>query len=432
MFALLAASVYAQELKFDGYINSGLGVVADNTDASAYVKAFGVDSESNGYRFRLNGSYTNEAKNAGVRFRLQSQRRADRGGLFSMPSAHGWISFFENKLTLAGGIIDDGTWTTADWYWIDDQGEGLGLLLKAEPIKGLTLGVGGYVISQQSGGNNNILSVESAGTGGTAWGLPNFGQIKLRPQDAKYTFNATYTMPDTFRLSASIRTSNRAAWTVAATAINNDGYAYTGREEASQFIGEFRLLKVKGLTTIIVGVLDNLGTFAAKGNILFSENFAYKVSDDLNLGLNAAQFFYPRNKDAQPALLFNLWGSYALGKAVPRLDMVYFWGGQSKLGTADEQWERRGFTARGGMPGAPSGNYGTKGAKDDYSLFSVRPSVRINVDSRTFLEIGDMVNFDFANFDGYRKDKTAITGTNPGDTKSRLTNVFYIDVRFSF
>ena len=416
-----AGGLWAQELKFDGYLNSGLGVVVDNNeDNDPYIKAFGVDSESNGYRFRLNGSYTNEAKNAGVRFRFQSQRRADRGGLFSLPYAYGWVGFIDGRITLTGGIVDDGTWTTADWFWNDDQGEGLGLLFKAEPVKGLNLGIGAYTISQQSGGSNNALIISSGNT------LPNFGDIKLRPQDAKYTFNAAYTMPDTFRLGASFRTKNRAAWGVVVADINNDDYLYTGREEPSQLIGEFRLLAVKGLTAVVIGVLENLDELGDKGNILFSETFGYKINDDLNIGLNAAQFLYNRgNVDVDPALLFNLWGSYAFGSVVPRLDLVYLMGGQSKTATSAKQWERRGFVPQGGYPSS-SGTPAKKDADDDYSVFSVRPSIRFNLDNRIFLEIGDIINFDSANFEGAYKDS--------GDAKknSLLTNVFYIDVKFSF
>jgi hypothetical protein len=424
-----AGGLWAQELKFDGYLNSGLGVVVtDKEGEDAYIKAFGVDSESNGYRFRLNGSYTNEAKNAGARLRLQSQRRADRGGLFSLPYAYGWVGFFDSKLTLTGGLVMDGTWETVDWYWIDDQGEGLGLLLKAEPVKGLNLGIGAYAISQQSGGSNNILSIGNSSS--TGYNLPNFGDIKLKPEDAKYTFNAAYTMPDTFRLGVSFRTKNRAAWTgVTAADINNDGYGYSGREESSQLIGEFRLLAVKGLTAVVVGVLDNLDEFSDKGNIFLSETFGYKVNDDLNLGFNAAQFLYNRvdanddKVDADPGLLFNLWGSYAFGSVVPRLDLVYFLGGQSKTA----QWERRGFEAQGGLPGGPTGNYGRKdNDEDDNSVFSVRPSVKINVDSRTFLEIGDIINLDSSTKEGAYADK------DDAKKSTLLTNVFYVDVKFSF
>jgi hypothetical protein len=409
-----AGGLWAQELKFDGYLNSGLGVVVDNNeDNDPYIKAFGVDSESNGYRFRLNGSYTNEAKNAGVRLRLQGQRRIDVSGYFSMAYGYGWVGFFDSKITLTGGIVDDGTWTTADWWWNDDQGEGLGLLLKAEPVKGLNLGIGAYVISQQSGGNNNILSVGGA--------LPNFRDVTLRPKDAKYTFNAAYTMPDTFRLGASFRTKNQAAWTASFSDKDPDNYPYSGREETSQLIAEFRLLAVKDLTAVVIGIVDTLDEFSDKGNITLSETFGYKF-DSLGLGLNAVQFLYNRvddngdKVDYNPGLLFNLWGSYAFDSVVPRIDLVYFMGGRSKTVVADKQWERRGFAnvAR------------TKDAEDDLSVFSVRPSIRFNLDSRIFLEIGDMINFDSGTKDGAYKD------SGDANKKSRLTNVFYIDVKFSF
>jgi len=408
-----AGGLWAQDLKFDGYLNSGLGVVTDdNEDNDAYVKAFGVDSESNGYRFRLNGSYTNEA-NAGARLRLQGQRRIDVSGYLSMPYAYGWVGFFDNVITVTGGIVDDGTWTTADWWWNDDQGEGLGLLLKMEPVKGLNLGIGAYTISQQSGGNNNILNFGDS--------LPNFRDVKLKPEDAKYTFNAAYTLPDTFRLGGSFRTKNKAGWNGTPIPTDDSDYVYDGREESSQLIGEFRLLAVKGLTAVVIGIFDKLEDFSDNGNIILSETFGYKVNDDLNIGLNAVQFFYNRvvnddKVDYNPGLLFNPWGSYAFGSIVPRLDLVYFMGGRSKTVIADTQWERRGFANVAKV----------KDAEDDYSVFSVRPSIKINVDSRTFLEIGDMINFDSATKAGAYKD------SGDADKKSLLTNVFYVDVKFSF
>jgi len=428
MCVLLAATVYAQELKFDGYINSGLGIVVNDKDGEdPYFKAFGVDSESNGYRFRLNGSYTNEAGNAGARFRFQSQRRLERAntGYFSIPYAYGWVGFFDNKLTLTGGIIDDGTWTTADWWWNDDQGEGLGLLLKAEPIKGLNLGVGIYTISQQSGGSNNILSINNNGS------LPNFQDIIVRPEDAKYTFNVAYTMPDVFRLGVTFRTKNRAGWvpssvedpddpTKTIPGYTFDNYAYGGREEPMQLIAEARILAVKGLTAVVVGVLDRLDEFNDKGNITLSETFAFKVNDNLNIGLNTAQLLpnaKTNDKDTDPSLLFNLWGSYAIGSVVPRLDLVYLLGGQSKTVLGDKQWERKGFT-----PYTKS----AAGTDDDLSVFSIRPSVRINLDSRTFLEIGDMINFDSGNYNG------AYAHSGDANKRDQLTNVFYIDVKLSF
>jgi len=469
LILVTAAVVFAQELKFDGYLNSGVGIaVNDREGDDPYFKAFGVDSESNGFRFRLNGSFQNEAKNAGAKFRLQGQRRMDQSGYLSMPYLYGWVGFLENKITLTGGLVDEGTWTSADWYWNDDTGEGLGLLLKAEPVKGLNLGVGAYTISQQSSGSNNILQVSNATTtttpaktynvegGGsgtvtipaststsTTSRLPNFGELMLEPEDVKYTFNAAYTMPDAFRLSAIFRTKNRAGWTsdrVDATGerVDDDIYTYAGREESMFLQSEFRLLAVKNLTAVVVGVFNKLEKFDKRGNMMFSETFGYKM-DNLNVGLNAVQFLYNRtakNYDSKikdeddskvtvnPGFLFNPWVSYTIDKIVPRLDLVYFMGGRSKM-TSENQWERRGFAPQGGNVDG-SGKPGVKGENDDLSVLSVRPSVKINLDNRTFLEIGDMINYDFANYDGAYKD------SGDANKKSLFTNVFYVDVKFSF
>jgi hypothetical protein len=439
-----AAVVFAQELKFDGYLNSGVGFVADdNEDHDPYFKAFGVDSESNAFRFRLNGTFQNEAKNAGVRLRLQGQRRIDQSGYLSMPYLYGWLGFFENKLTLTGGLIMDGTWESADWWWNDDAGEGLGLLLKAEPIKGLTLGFGAYTISQQSGGSNNMLRVSNTtttpavtlpvkdsdgndtgdtitipSTTATTDRLPNFSELILKAEDVKYTIGAAYTMPDVFRLSAIFRTNNKAGWT--ATRDQNN-YTYLGREESMFLQAELRVLAVKNLTAVVVGAFNRLEEFDKRGNMMFSETFGYKL-DNLNVGLNAVQLVYNRpGADVDPGLVFNPWVSYTFDKIVPRLDLVYFLGGRSKTASGANQWERRGFVAQGGNLD-DNGNPGLKDKDDDYSVFSIRPSVKINLDSRIFLEIGDMMNIDFANFDvpAY------------GNKKTLFTNVFYIDVKFSF
>ncbi|MCL1837561.1 MAG: hypothetical protein FWG46_08455 [Treponema sp.] len=403
---VVTGGLWAQEFKLDGYLNSGLGIVANDIEESdAYLKAFGVDGESNGYRFRLNGVYTNEAKNAGGRFRLQSQRNLGLG-VFSLAYAYGWVGFLENKVTLTGGIVDDSTWQTADWWFNDDLAEGLGLLVKATPIDGLNLGFGMYTITQQTGGSNNILSFNGA--------LPNFGSIMPRLWEAKYTAYASYTMPDTFRFGLGFRNKNKTMW----RPVNAAGdYSFTGDYEPDTLLAELRILAVKDLTAVVVGVFDYLGDFDTMGNVRLSETFGYKM-DNLSIGLNAVQFLYSRSDDRDPGLLFNPWVSYAIDKVVPRLDLVFFAGGQSKMATTAQQWERRGFVSQGG---------GFADADDDYSVFSIRPSVKINLDSRIFLEIGDMLNIDFANFDGYR---TKASGAPDRDTM--VSNVFYVDVKFSF
>ena len=115
LITLMAGVVFTQEVKFDGYVNSGLGIVStDIKDSDTVLKVFGVDSEQNGLRFRLNGSYQNEAKNAGAKFRFQTQARIDQASYFSLPYIYGWVKFVNDIFYLAGGIVDDSTWQTAD------------------------------------------------------------------------------------------------------------------------------------------------------------------------------------------------------------------------------------------------------------------------------------------------------------------------------
>jgi len=397
-------TVYSQNLTLSGYFNTGLGVVvSDQANTDPYLKAFGVDSEQPGYRFRLNGAYNNEERTAGVRFRLQSQgnltlnsgstevsseahHHTTSSGYLSLPYVYGFVNFFENKLSLTGGIVDDSTFTTADWWINDDVGEGLGLLIKATPIEGLNLGFGAYLISQQSGGSNNILTV---GNGAT---LPNFGNIHLKLEDAKYVIGASYTMKDVFYLGGSFRLENKAGWG-------------SSRQQSSQLMGDIRYLGMKDLTAIVAADVNNLQDFANNGTMFFSETFAYKINEEINVGLNAVQFL-SQAAGTDPAFLFNVWGSYAIGDIIPRVDAVYFMGGNtsgmSAASNDNAAWHRKGFSATSGA------------ARSNSSVISVRPSVRINVDSRTFLEIGNMFNFD----------------TKPGS--SVMSNAFYLDFRWNF
>ncbi|GHV69879.1 hypothetical protein AGMMS49928_14590 [Spirochaetia bacterium] len=399
-------------------MNSGLGVISsDEKDFDTLVKAYAVDSGVNGYRFRLNGAYTNEDKTAGVNLRLQSQSNIGLGYI-SIPYFYGWVKFLNNIFTAEGGIVDDGAWTTADFWINDDVGEGLGALLKATPITGLDLGVGAYIISQQSGSANNAFNYDIAGV----TTLPDFANVKPKIGDVKYVYSGSYTLPDVFRIGASFRWKNKAGWD---TKSQNPALSYEGRQEHSALLGDLRLLAVKDLTAVVAFNFDTIEDFGNKGNITFSETFGYKIGG-LGLGLNAAQYFYNRTDaagdkvDYDPSLAFNLWGSYAIGKAVPRLDLVYFLGGQSNVASGALAYHRNGYTNKAAVADVD----------DDYSVFGIRPSVKINFNGSTFIEIGDAINFDSSNKEG----AYAITGATGDDAKikDRLTNVFYIDWKWSF
>jgi len=429
LLLMIPGFIQAQNIKFDSYFNTGLGAVyTSSADEDTMFKAFGADSEQNGFRFRLNGSFATDAGIAGIRFRLQSQSRLDQGGYFSMPYVYGWISLFDDVLYMAGGIVDDSTWQTRDWWINDDTGEGLGLMLKLQPILSLNFGAGVYIISQQSGGSNNILSYGSF--------LPNFGDITPKIEDAKYVFGASYTygnlirgalgdtLEEIFYLGASFRMKNKAGWKNTYEEIEKFGYFYEGRQESSQLIAEFRYMKIYNLTANIAISMDKLENFSANGDTIISQTFAYNFGRVM-LGLNSVEFIYNRESlvgkklKYDPGLLFNLWGSYTYVIYEPRLDLVYFWGGMSTAGGDDTyRWHRRGFLNQ------KIEEYGSDNSHK-LSVFSVRPSFRFNLLNRTFVEIGNMFNYDFGNWDGAYGDSD-----NP-KKRTRISNVFYIDLRWS-
>ena len=362
---------FAQELKLDGYINSGLGLIIDN-DSGNEVKlvVMGVDSEQFAGRFRLNGAYTNADKNIGANFRLQYQGNNPSSG-FAPSFVYGWVKFFD-MLQFKAGLVDDAVWETGGAILKDDQGEGAGVLARLTPVAGLDIGLGAFAWSPSGGSGNNSYA--------TPGKLQNWN-------DVKYTAMVSYTLPDVFKINLSGRTFNASG--------NN----------SARVLAEFRLLAVKGLTAIVELEMDNLynradhfNYFTTDGKVNIFETFAYKI-DSLNFGLNAAQYISNAAAADMVGIRFNPWISYALldGKLVPRLDGVFFLAGEWK---SAQNYDRRADLAATNKKGT--------------YVFNVRPSLKINVDSRNSFEIGDVMYYEKA------------TG---GKT---FSNVFYLDYVFRF
>ncbi|MDR2446592.1 MAG: hypothetical protein LBD58_04800 [Treponema sp.] len=417
--AATAGTAFAQEFKWDGYINSGLGLVMTDRqvpdgnggvkNAEPYLTAFGVDSQQWGYRFRLNGSYTNEAKTAGVKLRLQGQSKTDKDSnaatkgeldsqsdpktvtaittinaipVISLPIAYGWLTFFD-AFTLNAGIIDDSAWT-AGGHMTDDMGEGLGLSLKISPVSGLDLGIGAYAISSLGSGDNNTLAA-------------GINKNVINVWNAKYTFNVGYTLPNAFKITATFRPKN-------------DAGGSSNRDESMKASAGLRLLMVKDMTAIAEAYLDKLEEFDSKGAVTIFETLGYKIGG-LSFGLNAGEYIViDEKKDF--AVNFNPWVSYALGGIAPRLDVVCFLGGQPSGSSG---------TAEGSYPRIASYS-ATNNAKD--SVVGISPSVKFAIDGKTSLEIGDAVNFEQWHENHY--------GASGHKKNGKITNVFYIDVKWSF
>jgi hypothetical protein len=366
-----AAFGFSQELKFDGYVNSGLGlVITSKEDTDPQVMAYGLDSQRFIGRFRLNGAFTNADKNAGANFRLQVQGKGIQNEPANLPAlafGYGWFKPLD-MLTVKAGLVDDSTWQTGDAILAGDQGEGAGMLVRVSPVTGLDFGVGAYAASYGGGSSNNFFSIGP---------LPE----SLRWDAIKYTFNAAYTLDKVFRAAVSGRTWN-----------------LTGNETTPRVLGELRLLAIEHLTAIAVIEADKVDEdFSDTGLINCYETLAYQAGD-LGFGLNAAQ--YLNNAKDAPALRFNGWLNYALneGGIVPRIDLDYFLGGQRDGSNCHRH------------------TYKPVNTEDD-SIITARPSVKFNFGSKTSFEIGDAVYYDIDGRDG---------------ADDEITNVLYFDVVIKF
>ena len=379
-FLCTAVGLEAQEIKFDGYVNSGLGLwISNETNKDdPMVMVYGVDSGRFVGRFRLNGSYTNRSKNAGINFRIQSQGRGvgpdNPANALSLAFGYAWVRLLD-MINIKAGLVNDTTWRTGDVIFDDDQGEGVGALFRVSPIEGLDLGFGAFVGSYGTASRNNFLDRLDE---------------QLKWDDVKYTFNMAYTMDKTFRFMASYRTHNETGGDV-----EDNG--------SSQVLAELRLLAVDNLTAVVVGRIDGLEEkggrkFDENGTISFYETFDYKMGA-LRFGLNAAQYVSNEN-GADLGLLFNPWVNYTFseGNIVPRLDLAYFMGGERGN---DTNYDRLAFVA----------NYD----RDSY-VMNIRPSVKLNLDSRNSFEIGDSIY--------YSKQSNSID--------SVIINVVYIDLAARF
>jgi hypothetical protein len=393
--AVVGAGLSAQELKWSGYFNTGIGAVFSNVeDADPYLTAFGVDSGQFGYRFRLNGAYTNGDADAGVRFRIQSQAVSNQ--VFSLPYVYGWFKPLD-MLTINAGLVDDGTWNTGGVLFNDDVGEGLGVLTKLS-LAGLDAGVGMYLGSTGSGGSNNPLA--------------GLGNNTIELADLKYVFSLGYTMEDVFKITASVRTSSNTNGGIDVAATGSNAH----NDEA---VLGFKLLAVPKLTAVLEVKADHLYKFSDIGTVFVYEALAYDLGA-LDLGLNAGQYLNQADQTGGSSSDFGLmvspWVSYTINKLVPRLDALYFMAGKPAY-----------VASAAGGAGSSSGKYNFLNWEayaptwnSDYSVIAVRPSVKFNFDSNIAVELGDIVNFEKGPDGAYNGES------------SRLTNIFYADFVWKF
>jgi hypothetical protein len=144
-----------------------------------------------------------------------------------------------------------------------------------------------------------------------------------------------------------------------------------------------------------------LDEFKDKGALNIYETVSYDF-DELDVGINAIQYYSQVKDDDKLALRFTPWVSYTIGDFVPRLDVGYVLGA-GLLDTAATVGKYHRAT-----PYTPTYTY-------DDSVITIRPSLKYNLNSVTFVELGYVFNL--------VKEKADIDND---------THTVYLDFKWSF
>jgi hypothetical protein len=321
---VVAGGVFAQEFKFTGFVNGGIGLRASNAEdnpttpgydeSKAIFIPYAVEGP-NALRVELNGAYTNADKIAGANFRLR-WNGSSSGVTDAFEFGYAWVKAFD-MLTLYGGKVDNGTFNSMAAY-DGDQGEGFGALsIFSLKDVGLDLGLGIY-----SGGTHYDASTSPQGSG-------------MDFENTKFTFNAALTVPDLIKVVVSART--KSALKTAATDLPTGLKGGDNSARAGLGLNVLALADA-GITRLALDAfLDNLQD-SDLGYVQIGERVEF-AKDTLTIGARFRQsFLIGKQKDdtsafpeaPKPYLNFWVWVSYGLmeNAVVPRLDVSFISGGK--------------------------------------------------------------------------------------------------------
>jgi hypothetical protein len=141
----------------------------------------------------------------------------------------------------------------------------------------------------------------------------------------------------------------------------------------------------------------------SSGKINFGESVQYDLGS-LSVGLWAMEWLSFAD-ETDFSFYANPWASYTIGSLVPRLEFGYGYAVEAGFYNSNLQWRRWNYTAK---------------YNDDYSVISIRPSLKINIDPNTFVEVGDLISIDGGPENTW------------GDKDSKVSNAFYVDFKWSF
>ena len=135
--ALVGGAVFAQELKFSGYLDTGVAVFDDGTNDPT-IGLWGDDSGTTS-RFNLQAAYTNENVGATARLRMQNDLADGSAGNLFVNRAFAWATMLDGKVKTVVGKLGDYTWSSFG-NDIGNFDTKTGLQVQVMPMAGLNVG----------------------------------------------------------------------------------------------------------------------------------------------------------------------------------------------------------------------------------------------------------------------------------------------------
>jgi hypothetical protein len=300
----MAMGAFAQEIKFSGDLSTGLETSYeaheqgdDNKSYEEKLKAYSYDADDDTpVRARLNIDVENENAGVHVQFRINEGKNSHPENV--IPGyAYGAVKAID-IINIYAGLVSNGAWNTGG----DDDsdvGEGIGALVQATPIEGLTIGAGIF------GGptRKSFLAKDPKPINKLAYAHDSSG--------------VAYEQEKLFKIAVSGRTEE---------------------QDFAKFHAGFSFLGVEGLGLAIEAFSNDLYDKADKAWQI-DEVISYDLGA-IDVGLTAFQYIhqsgapgyinftsvdddtkveYAYAKDLNLGLKFNPWVSYTMGNIVPKL-----------------------------------------------------------------------------------------------------------------
>lgn len=279
--AVLGSAAFAQELKFSGYLDTGVAIF----DTGANNPKVGLWGDDSGTTTRLNfqGAYTNE--NVGATFRLRMQN-IDNGTPYTTtnPGDHSnvfvnrafvWANLFDNMAKIQVGKLGDYTWASFgnDFGNFDTQ---TGLQFQVMPVAGLNFGF--FLPADGVAGDRVVLEKALKDVAfGASYALDGFGAFRA-------------------------------------------GYDMSAAEKSDMLYVSVKMTAVENLVVVADAKFSNLGD-KDKGSTYLYQGIDYTM-DALNVGIDLEQTL-AADSDIKPELAFGPYVEYDMGAFLPGFAFTY-------------------------------------------------------------------------------------------------------------